>query len=157
MRLVLYYIENLTSRKMKSIVTWFFNFVKISYKKIEFHITCFFFIKNKLIGFLNKKNINKKLSRMRLVLYYIENLTSRKMKSIVTWFFNFVKILYKKIEFHITCFFFIKNKLIGFLNKKNINKKLSRMRLVLYYIENLTSSKTKSTVTWFFNFEKNII
>ena len=65
-------------------MTSFYFCEKYHIKNLVSHNLFFFFIKNNLIGFLNKKNINKKLSRMRLVLYYIENLTSRKMKSIVT-------------------------------------------------------------------------
>ena len=64
-------------------MTSFYFCEKYHIKNLVSH-NLFFFKKNNLIGFLNKKNINKKLSRMRLVLYYIENLTSRKMKSIVT-------------------------------------------------------------------------
>ena len=114
----------------------------------------FFYQKITWLIFLINNNINKKLSRMRLVLYYIENLTSRKMKSIVTRFFNFVKNIIVKNWISHNLFFYQKITWLIFLINNNINKKLSRMRLVLYYIENLTSRKMKSIGTWFFNFVK---
>ena len=43
MRLVLYYIENSTSRKIKSIVTRCYINIKITFKKIESEVTRFYF------------------------------------------------------------------------------------------------------------------